>query len=108
MKLGMAVSIGEGRLIAVIDCRPVLDGNSSRIVPNGNGYADAMPGDRSSCQSILSPVSQVLKRGTGPPHVYLGFSKPIVDLLVYLCRVSSEEGLDLHHWSQPEKSPDEA
>ena len=45
---------------SALACQTSLYLRSSRIVPNGNGYADAMPGDRSSCQSILSPVSRCL------------------------------------------------
>jgi hypothetical protein len=37
-------------------------------------------------------VDKALERGAGPAHVHLGFGRPVVDVLVYLCRVGSEEG----------------
>jgi hypothetical protein len=75
------------------------------VVPNGNSYTDAMTGDRSSGKGVLAPVSKAMERGAGPAHLHLRFGQPAVDLLVYLCCVRSDEGLDLHFWSQSEKSP---
>jgi hypothetical protein len=36
----------------------------------------------------------------GPANLRRKFSQPLVDLIVYLCRVTSEEGFDLHRLSQ--------
>ena len=60
-------------------------------------------GNRSSREGVLSPVSKSMERGASPAHCHVGFGQPFVDQLVYLCRVRSEEGLDLHLWSQSEK-----
>jgi hypothetical protein len=63
------------------------------VVPNGNDYADALAGNRSSRNGILAPVSKTMERGAGPTHVHLGFGQPVVDLLIYLWRVGSDDAV---------------
>jgi hypothetical protein len=39
------------------------------VVSNGNSYADAVAGKRSSCKGVLAPVSKSLERGAGAAHL---------------------------------------
>jgi hypothetical protein len=44
---------------------------------------------------VLLPEFKTLERGAGPAHLHVGFGQSVVDLLVYRCRVRSDEGFDL-------------
>ena len=84
---------------------PDLRFGRALVVPNGNDYADALAGNRSSRNGVLAPVSKAMERGAGPAHVHLGFGQPVVDLLSTSGASVPTKVLTVMYRSQSEKGP---